>query len=95
MTSITKRVADRLAVGIKHLQPVLNDAKTRDVGEADTVIIVTEMLADMLGYDKFKEITSEFEIKGTYCDLATKVDGKVVLLIEVKARGQGNWLEVK
>ena len=87
MASITKKVADRLAAGIKRLQPVVADAKTRDVGEADTAIIVTEILADVLGYDKFKEITSELAIKGTYCDLAIKLDGKVILVIEVKAIG--------
>jgi hypothetical protein len=40
-----------------------------------------------LGYDKFKEITSELAIKGTYCDLAIKVEGKIRLLIEAKAIG--------
>lgn len=84
---MTRKVADRLAAGIKRLQPVVADAKTRDVGEADTAIIVTEILADVLGYDKFKEITSELAIKGTYCDLAIKLDGKVILIIEVKAIG--------
>jgi predicted type IV restriction endonuclease len=87
MASMTRKVADRLAAGIKRLQPVVADAKTRDVGEADTAIIVTEILADVLGYDKFKEITSELAIKGTYCDLAIKLDGKVILIIEVKAIG--------
>jgi predicted type IV restriction endonuclease len=87
MASMTRKIADRLAAGIKRLQPVVADAKTRDVGEADTAIIVTEILADVLGYDKFKEITSELAIKGTYCDLAIKLDGKVILIIEVKAIG--------
>ena len=33
------------------------------------------MLADIFGYDKYSEITSEHAIRGTYCDLATKIDG--------------------
>jgi predicted type IV restriction endonuclease len=45
------------------------------------------MLAEIFGYDKYAEITSEFAIRGTYCDLATKLDGKPQLLIEVKAIG--------
>ena len=39
------------------------------------------------GYDKYAEVTSELAIKGTYCDLAIKLDGKIRLLIEAKAIG--------
>ena len=45
------------------------------------------MLAEVFGYDKFLELTSEFAIRGTYCDLAIKVDNKVEFLIEAKAVG--------
>src|SRR3989338_11406342 len=87
MASIPKKVAERLVVGIKRFQPILAAAKARDVGEADTVTIIKDMLADVFGYDKFSEVTSEFAIKGTYCDLATKIDGALQTLIEVKAIG--------
>lgn len=87
MTSIPKKVAERLVVGIKRFQPILAAAKKRDVGEADTVTIVKDMLSDMFGYDKYAELTSEFCIRGTYCDLATKIDGVLQTLIEVKAVG--------
>ncbi len=45
------------------------------------------MLQDIFGYDKYSEITSEYQIRSTYCDLAVKFDGEVTLLIEVKAIG--------
>lgn len=82
-----KRVAERLSSGIKRYQPILAAAKSRDVGEADTVTIVKDMLADVFGYDKYSELTSEHAIRGTYCDLATKIDGTLQTLIEVKAIG--------
>ena len=85
--TVPKKVADRLVAGIKHYQPILNAAKARDVGEADTVTIVKDMLADIFGDDKYPEVTSEFAIRGTNCDLATKVDGTLQTLIEVKAIG--------
>ena len=85
--AIPKRVAERIVAGIKRFQPILASAKARDVGEADTVTIVKDMLAEVFGYDKYAEITSEFSIRGTYCDLATKIDGAVQTLIEVKAIG--------
>jgi len=85
--AIPKKVAERLVAGIKKYQPVLAAAKARDVGEADTVTIIKDMLADIFGYDKYSEVTSEFAIRNTYCDLATKIDGVVQTLIEVKAIG--------
>lgn len=87
MPSIPKRVAERLAKGIKRFQPILTEARSRDDGEADTVMIVTDILEDVFGYDKYSEITAEYSIKGTFCDLATKIDGTVQSLIEVKAVG--------
>lgn len=87
MATAPKKVADRLVAGIKRFQPVLAAAKARDIGEADTVTIVTDMLAEVFGYDKYSELTSEYAIRGTYCDLAIKLDGTLRTLIEVKAIG--------
>jgi Type I restriction enzyme R protein N terminus (HSDR_N) len=87
MGAISKRVVERLVAGIKRYQPILADAKARDVGEADTVTIIKDMLADVFGYDKYSEVTSEHAIRGTYCDLALKIDGTLQTLIEVKAIG--------
>jgi hypothetical protein len=87
MPSIPKKVAERLIAGIKRYQPILAAAKARDVGETDTVTIVKDMMADIFGYDKYTELTSEFAIRGTYCDLAIKLDGKLSTLMEVKAIG--------
>jgi hypothetical protein len=87
MASIPNKVADRIAVGLKRFQPILASAKARDVGESDTVTIVVDLLAEVFGYDKYSEITSEHAIRGTYCDLATKINGTLQSLIEVKAIG--------
>jgi predicted type IV restriction endonuclease len=84
---IPKKVADRLAAGLKRFKPVLESAKARDVNESDTSLIVTDMLAEVFGFDKYAEVTREYAIRGTYCDLATKIDGKLQTLIEVKAIG--------
>lgn len=87
MASVPKRVSERLAASIRRFQPILSAARSRDVGEADTVTIVKDMLAEVFGYDKYAEVTSEYAIRGTYCDLATKIDGVLQALIEVKAIG--------
>jgi hypothetical protein len=85
--SVPAKVAARVATGIKRFQPVLTNAKARDVNESDTVVIVMDMLQEIFGYDKYSDITSEHAIKGTFCDLAIKLEGAVQLLIEVKAIG--------
>ena len=87
MGNVSSRISDRIAAGIKRFQPILAAAKSRDVGESDTVTIVVDMLAEVFGYDKYSEITSEHAIRGTYCDLAIKIDGVLQLLIEVKSIG--------
>jgi hypothetical protein len=87
MTTIPTKVAERLAFGLKRFVPILAAAKSRDVNESDTSMIVTDMLADIYGYDKYSEVTRELAIRGTYCDLATRIDGKFQMLIEVKAIG--------
>ncbi|NKF23061.1 type I restriction enzyme HsdR N-terminal domain-containing protein [Solimonas marina] len=87
MAGIPSKVESRLIAGLKRFQPILEQAKARDVNEADTVTIVKDLLADLFGYDKYMEVTSEHAIRGTYCDLAIKLDGQVSFLIEVKAIG--------
>lgn len=87
MASIPKKVADRLASGLKRYQPVLDAARARDVNESDTSMIASDMVADLFGFDKYSEVTRELCIRGTYCDLAVRLDGKIQFLIEVKAIG--------
>jgi hypothetical protein len=85
--SVPNRVADRLAAGLKRFQPILAAARSRDVNESDTSMIVTDLVADVFGYDKYSEVTRELAIRGTFCDLATRIEGKFQMLIEVKAIG--------
>ncbi|MDG4477070.1 type I restriction enzyme HsdR N-terminal domain-containing protein [Thiovibrio frasassiensis] len=86
MATIPKRAEDRIKAGIKAFAKVIEGAKARDVNESDTVTIVVDMLSTICGYDKYTEITSEYVIRGTYCDLAIKTgDDKPTFLIEVKA----------
>jgi len=87
MANLPKKITERFSKRVSKFQNVLRIAKDRDVNEADTVSIVTDILADVFGYDKYLEVTSEFAIRGTYCDLAIKVKEKVQFLIEVKAIG--------
>jgi hypothetical protein len=85
--AISKKVTDRIITQLKKYQGILSGAKDRDISESDTVVIIGDMLSDVLGYKKYIEITTEFAIRGTYVDLAVKVDSNVRFLIEAKAIG--------
>jgi hypothetical protein len=87
MPTIPSKVEQRIKDGLKRFGPILVAQRDRDVSEADTVTVVKDILSDVLGYDKYLEVTSEHAIRGTYCDLAIKLEGKLRLLIEVKAIG--------
>jgi hypothetical protein len=87
MLKISKKVQDRFISNLKTYQQVAASSKARDVSEADTVTLVKDVLAYVFGYDKYEELTSEQQIRGTYCDLAVKIEGKIRYLIEVKAAG--------
>lgn len=87
MAQIPQKVEARLTAGLKRFQPILRDAKARDIGESDTVTIISDILSYVFGYEKYSEITSEHAVKSTYCDLAIKLDGALKILIEAKAIG--------
>lgn len=85
--SIPKKVADRITSAMKRLVQIILQQKARDVSEADTVTLAKDILSEVFGYDKYTEVTGEYAIRGTYCDLAIKIDDKLCVLIEVKAVG--------
>lgn len=87
MAAIPVKVVERFKDNLGKIQKVVEQAKNRDINEADTVVIVSDVLSLLFGFDKYTEITREYAIKGQYCDLAVKLDEKLKFLIEVKAIG--------
>lgn len=87
MASIPPKIQSRIVDGLKKLQPIVESAKIRDVNESDTVVLLTGVLSDVFGFDKYTDITTEYAIKGTYCDLALKISDKLSVLLEAKAVG--------
>jgi len=83
--AIPQKVSERLTKETLRFQKILRRATDKDINEADTVIIVSDMLSDIFGFDKYAEITREYSIRNTYCDLAVKVERDVKYLIEVKS----------
>ena len=63
MVNINSKIKTRLTQSIKKYQPILQKAKIADINESDTVMIITDMLSDVFGFDKYINITSEYSIK--------------------------------
>ncbi|TPL02402.1 MULTISPECIES: type I restriction enzyme HsdR N-terminal domain-containing protein [unclassified Mesorhizobium] len=87
MNKLPKKFVDRIASNIKKYQRIAVTQQKSDVAEADTVTLVKDILAEVFGYEKYQELTSEHQIKATYVDLAIKIGGKLRLLVEVKSAG--------
>lgn len=84
---VPKKVGERIKSNLSKYKRILKTAKDKDIKEANTVPIIRDMLADMMGWDKFSDITKEYEIKRGFCDLGIKINDKAHILVEVKAIG--------
>ncbi len=87
MIYIPAKVEQRIKSNITRYKRILKTAKDKDIKEANTVTYVVDMLEKIMGWDKFSEITREYETQGQYCDIGIKIDEKPYILIEVKAIG--------
>lgn len=87
MLAIPKKIQDRFVQRLKPLQAIIKSLKDKDVTESDTVTLVMDILCDLLGYDKYADLTKEHQIRSTYCDIAIQLNGCVCGLIECKAIG--------
>lgn len=81
------RTADEAAKEIKAFIPILQNAKDREINEADTRSIIHKFLSDVLGYDFINDITKEYAIRGTFADLGVLVDQKLKFMVEAKEIG--------
>lgn len=87
MITINQKIKERYIKGIRKYKRILEKAKDADINESDTVTIITDIFENIFGYEKLTNITSEYAIKKTYCDLAIKTEGNLKFLIECKAIG--------
>lgn len=78
---------ERIRKGIERYQDVLHQAAQRGINEADTSTLVQSMLVDLLGYDRFSDLTGQFATKGRWADWAVKQDDTLCFFVEVKSLG--------
>ena len=89
-TLISKVAFDSIKTGIKKFKPIIEQAKQKGFNESDTSNIIYDFLWEALWYDKYSEITTEYKIKGQYCDYWLVINWKLEVLMEVKQI----WIEL-
>jgi len=78
-------MANTILKAVKKFIPIWQEAKEKDLKEADVVTRIIKFLEEGLSYDVLKHITKEFQIKERFVDIAIKIDNKVVFYIEAKS----------
>ena len=81
------RAKDRIRKWLPKYVEVLQQASQRGISEEDTSTIVQSMLVDLLGYDRFREITGQYAVRGRWADWAVRVDDSLHFFVEVKPLG--------
>lgn len=75
----------RIKAALRKIRPLLVDSRKRDLNEADTRNRVERLLENVLGYDLFKHVSGEEPVEHRAADYAIRLNGKPVLLIEIKS----------
>lgn len=74
----------RLRAAIQKYQRPLSELAQRDANEGDTRLLVTDFLCDALGFDKFSDLTTEYQVRGEFADYGVRVEKQLTAFIEVK-----------
>lgn len=83
-----KDAHDQLRTHLRKFAKPLADLVERDANEGDTRVLVTDMLCDALGYDKYEDLTTEYAVRGEFADYGIRIDKQLVAFVEVKRAAQ-------
>ncbi|HKZ02909.1 MAG TPA: hypothetical protein VJ180_11745 [Pyrinomonadaceae bacterium] len=75
---------ERMRAAIKRFSKPLADLVARDANEGDTRLLVTDMLCEGFGFDKYSELTTEYRVKGEFADFGIRLDKDLIAFLEVK-----------
>jgi hypothetical protein len=75
---------NRTKAAIRRFGRPLADLLERDANEGDTRLLVTDFLCEGLGFDKYEDLTTEYQVKGEFADYGVRIDRQLVAFIEVK-----------
>ena len=75
---------ERVRTAVRRFNKPLTDLVERDANEGDTRLLVTDFLCDGLGFDKYEDLTTEYQVKGEFADYGIRIDKQMIAFIEVK-----------
>lgn len=79
------KALERVQKGIRKYRTIAQRARENGAKESDTRMIVSGLVADVLGWDAFENLTGEYRIKGNFADFVIRKDDKHWVIVEVKA----------
>ena len=56
MAAIPSKALERITKNYNNIKKIIIAALKKDINEADTVVIVSDVLSEILGYDKYENI---------------------------------------
>jgi predicted type IV restriction endonuclease len=75
---------ERLKAAVRRFSKPLSDLVARDANEGDTRLLVTDFLCEGFGFDKYTDLTTEYQVKGEFADYGVRIDRELIAFIEVK-----------
>jgi Type I restriction enzyme R protein N terminus (HSDR_N) len=75
---------DRVRAAVRRFARPLAELIARDANEGDTRLLVTDFLCEGLGYDKYEDLTTEYQVRGEFADYGVRIARQLVAFIEVK-----------
>ncbi len=87
MVKIPHKIQERIKAALRRFKPLLNAARERDAGRADTSTLALDLLSELFGYDRYSEITSELDNKESVFDFSIQTEGQPRMLVRVSPIG--------
>ncbi len=81
------KAKERIKKGLKRMSNIIDRGLNDKYKEADTRTIVSDVLTEYLGWDKYDNITAEQMIGSRYADYVVKKETEPVFVVEVKQIG--------
>lgn len=79
---------EQVRAQIRKMVRPMQEMQNRDANEGDTRLLVTDMLTGAFGFDKYEDLTTEYQVKGEFADYGIRIDRQLIAFVEVKRISQ-------
>lgn len=82
-----QKATARLRSVITRYEREMRSLVNQRANETQTRLLITEFLVEGLGFDRFRDLATEFQVRGNFVDYGLRVDGELVAFVECKSVG--------